>query len=105
MRLSYRLNTGRNQKISFDAAQNAVFLHLYNTGNIGSFVSKIFTMQWMRCDAALFLLYGLTFQLIPECQEYDIGTQGKEKSWSNRAKVGIFEEMLFEGTQVNGGDC
>ena len=57
MRLSYRLNIGQNHKIFLDAAQNAVFLHLYNAGNIGSFVLKTFTMRPMRCDAALFLLY------------------------------------------------
>ena len=46
-----RLNIGQNHKISLDAAQNAVLVHLYNAGNIGSLVLKIFTVRPIRCDA------------------------------------------------------
>lgn len=41
------LHIDRNHKISSDTAQDAIFLHHYNAGNIGSFILKTFTMQPM----------------------------------------------------------
>ena len=46
-----------NQKISHDTAQNTVFLQLYSTVNIVSFVLKTYNRP-MWCDVTLFLHYG-----------------------------------------------
>ena len=54
-------NIEQKHDISFEMAQNVIFLHLYNMWNINtSFFLKNLTMRLMQCDATEFLHYGPT---------------------------------------------
>ena len=73
-----RLNIGRKHDISLDTAENAVFLHPYNAGNISSFILKTFATRLMRYNATLFLLYVVRYL----CSVKLVGKQGVFSSFA-----------------------
>ena len=57
MQLLQRLNIGGNHKISLDISLNAVVLHYYNMGIIGSFFKNFYNAaDDMRCGLLFILL-------------------------------------------------